>query len=164
MANPRKFIRRDRKRFSRIFIDKWKHRKWEDCKWETQCKECRAKYRDEKLERAYSSNPDSSPLGSLLDSKGLLESCQGWWTRLVYIFATIQPARRAGNLLPPFKKKNTLNMLTKLPAPTCIFRSLKYVSYLTLFLKSYIQIPIYIPLSKIWCQTTTQGYKLFLQL
>ena len=42
-----------------------------------QCKECRAKYRDEKLARAYSSNPDSSSLGSLLDSKGLLESCQG---------------------------------------------------------------------------------------
>ena len=164
MANPSKLIRRDRKRFSRIFIDKWKHRKWEDCKWETQCKECRAKYRDEKLERAYSSNPDSCPLGSILDSKGLLESCQGWWIWLVYIFTTIQLAGGTGNLLPSFKKRDTLSKLTNFPAPTCIFRSLKYVSYLTLFLKSYIQIPIYIPLSNIWCQTTTLSYKLFLQL
>ena len=164
MANPSKLIRRDRKRFSRIFIDKWKYWKREDCKWEAQRKECRAKYRDEKLAHAYSSNLDSSRLGGLLDSKGLLESRQGWWIRLVYIFATIQPARRPGNLLPTFKKKDTLSKLTKFPAPTCIFRPLKYVSYLTLFLKSYIQIPIYIPLSNFWCQTTTLSYKLFLQL
>ena len=41
----------------------------------------------------------------------------GW-----FIFLLLFSSRRPGNLLPTFKKKDTLNILTKLPAPTCIFR------------------------------------------